>query len=65
MFGGVALHVHHTRVYMDPLKYPERSILSLAWPDRFFSARRYRLQYKRPAKFFAGVYTAGDNATRD
>ena len=24
-------------------------LLSLAWPDLFFSARRYRLQYKRPA----------------
>ena len=61
MFGGVALHVHHARVYMDPLKYPERSILSLACPDRFFSAR----QYKRPAKIFVGAYTVGDNATRD
>jgi len=32
---------------------------SLAWPDRFLGAGRYRLQYKRP-----GAYTASDNALR-
>ena len=37
---------------------------SLAWPDRFLGAGRYRLQYKRPHFLGAGAYTASDNTLR-